>query len=395
MKIVALVLMADNLMAEFYRELNKHSKKLDVITFIDEKEFEENRATRTFIHDSFVHKYHEEKQYCDNVIKESEVLIVSMGEKDIFKKYLNDRNKIIIRMTERPYKFDDSNFKETLHRLFSSIFNHRIYQKNKPLLLAIGSNAYGDYLRFGNYKNRAYKFGYFTTFDPFERTKKNPETREIKILWTGTFHLPRNQEWLFDAISRLKKKDKLVHLTLLGGGNLQPKYQKKVFDLGIQNQVTFNGKTDYEDVLNTMKTTDVVVVTGGRVEGYNTSILQGMHYGNLIVANEGNGSSKELIADGVNGYLFENKEELYQILEKLYDEGIDPKIVENGILTEKENNGMVAAQRLIKFLNHVKVTNKYEPIYDEGPMSKATFIKYKLPCKKRDRFLYSKQKQIS
>lgn len=315
-----------------------------------------------------------------------------MGDKDIYKKYLNDKNKIIIRMTERPYKFDDCNLKETLHRFFSSIFNHRIYQRNKPILLAIGSNTYGDYLRFGNYKNRAYKFGYFTSFEPFENAKTKTDGKELRILWTGTFHVPRNQEWLFEAISRLKKKGEIVRLTLLGGGNLKPRYERMVNDFDIQDQVTFNGKTDYEEVLNTMKKTDIVVVTGGRIEGYNTSILQGMHYGNLIVANKGNGSSKELITDGVNGFLFECKEELYNILEKQCNEGIDPRIVESGILTEKENNGIVAAQRLVQFLEHIKTRNNYDPIYREGPMSRATLIKYKLPLKKRDRFLFYKQK---
>lgn len=391
MKITAIVLMADNLMAEFYRELNKIVEKLDLIVFIDEKEFEENRAARSFIHDSFVHKYKEDKEYCDNSIKESDVLIVSMGERDIYKKYLNDKNKIIIRMTERPYKFDDCNFKETIHRFFSSILNHRIYQRNKPLLLAIGSNTYGDYLRFGNYKDRAYKFGYYTAFEPFENTKATSKTKELEILWTGTFHLPRNQEWLFDAIHRLKEKGKIVHLTLLGGGKLKPKYEEMVQNLGIQDQITFNGKTDYEEVLNAMKKTDIVVVTGGRVEGYNTSILQGMHYGNLIIANEGNGSSKDLITNGINGYLFKSKGELYRILEEQCDKGIDSEIVENGFLTEKENNGIVAAQRLVEFLKHIKTTKNYKPIYSEGPMSRATLTKYKLPFKKRDRFLYFKK----
>lgn len=126
----------------------------------------------------------EEAQKADQLCREADVMIIGSAPERYIS--IRDRNKIIFRYSERPYK----NYSKIKSFISEILHHYRFLTHDKIYILSASAYTAIDHAQFGMYKNKMFKWGYFPevkTYDTqmFQDLKKKENI--IIILWTGRF----------------------------------------------------------------------------------------------------------------------------------------------------------------------------------------------------------------
>lgn len=118
-------------------------------------------------------------------------------------------------------------------------------------------------------------------------------------------HVPeKNIEKILDVIAELKKHiEKKFFFIQIGSGFLTKDLEKRVEKLQLKGNVKFIGKLSNNKVISIMKCCDIFLMASEKVI-FDMVILEAMAAGMCVMATN-EGGNKEIINDGVNGYLFE------------------------------------------------------------------------------------------
>lgn len=121
------------------------------------------------------------------------------------------------------------------------------------------------------------------------------------------------------ALKALLDKGYPADLKIVGGGALENELKALAAELGIEDSVEFTGYVPYDDVRRMMQSSDVFVLPS-RFEALGCVYLEAMACGLPAIGCYENGID-EVITDGVNGMLIENRntEQLIEKLELLTD----------------------------------------------------------------------------
>jgi glycosyltransferase involved in cell wall biosynthesis len=133
-----------------------------------------------------------------------------------------------------------------------------------------------------------------------------PESRgkeRIDILFVGYCEPTKEIHVLVEAVGMLQSP---VMLHIVGDYKDHPAYTERLIWImkryGIMDKVKFHGRFERQDLVNMYAMADIFVSPGSG-EGYGRVLIEAMHYG-LPVIGANRCASKELIDDGVNGFLF-------------------------------------------------------------------------------------------
>lgn len=121
------------------------------------------------------------------------------------------------------------------------------------------------------------------------------------------------------ALKALLDKGYPADLKIVGGGALENELKALAAELGIEDSVEFTGYVPYDEVRRMMQSSDVFVLPS-RFEALGCVYLEAMACGLPAIGCYENGID-EVITDGVNGMLIENRntEQLIEKLELLTD----------------------------------------------------------------------------
>ena len=104
---------------------------------------------------------------------------------------------------------------------------------------------------------------------------------------------------IIDMMSNITREFPKTALIIIGDGREKENLLKKVYSLGIKDNVFFEGWSD--DVLSYLKTGDVLVVNSA-YEGYGMTIVEAVASGCPVITTDV-GISREYIKDRINGYI--------------------------------------------------------------------------------------------
>lgn len=126
----------------------------------------------------------------------------------------------------------------------------------------------------------------------------------------------KRQIWLINAISDLMKKYKSIHLLLPGKDSLNGECQNLINDLNLSNQIHLLGYRN--DIQKLLRISNISISTA-KQEGLPVNIMEAMYIGLPIVASDCRGN-RDLVKDGVNGYLVElnDDKKFKNRIEKIY-----------------------------------------------------------------------------
>lgn len=329
------------------------------------------------------YKSEEEMSKACMLAYESDVVIIGSAPDSFIEKRLEE-NKLTFRYSERYFKNRPWYFPDP--RVFINFYKNHFRSRNKNLyLLAASAYTANDVYRMHCYKDKVYKWGYFTRVDNFaleacEKLDASSAESAPHLMWCARFLRWKHPEIPVLLASRLKSKGYKFVLDMYGTGEEFENTKQHALKLDVGDVVSFCGNLPNDQILKKMRESEIFLVTSDKGEGWGAVLNESMSNGCAVVASNMIGAAPFLINDGINGLLFKS-ENLDSLEEKVSYLLNHPKerieMAKNAVMTMRnEWSPKIAAQR---FLNLAEcLLHGSDSEFKEGPCSKAYPYKSKL-----------------
>ncbi|MFX0141651.1 MAG: glycosyltransferase family 4 protein [Candidatus Hodarchaeota archaeon] len=154
-------------------------------------------------------------------------------------------------------------------------------------------------------------------FKPIEsniREIYNIDQNDKVLIFVGRFVPIKNLPFLIDAINQVVTIDNKIKLLFVGEGPLEEYLKMKVNQYGINQNVIFTGKIEYNDLAKYYSAADIFVITS-TYDNYPLVVLEAMSC-QLPVIGANVGGIPQQIQHGFNGLLFEknNQQQLEEAI---------------------------------------------------------------------------------
>lgn len=337
-----------------------------------------NLSSKPYVIQSY--KTNKEYQKAIKLINNADVVIVGSAPEDMILERLRNK-KLTFRYSERLFKKRPWYFPDP--RIWMDLWKKHIRYKNKPLyMLAASAYTANDVYAIGAYKNKVYKWGYFTRVDefPLEACKKldaSIEGSAPHIMWCARFLRWKHPEMPVKLAKRLKDNGYDFHIDMFGSGEELSSTKQLAKSLDVNDKVSFCGNLPNEEILEQMRQHEIFLFTSDRNEGWGAVLNESMSNGCAVVASNLIGSVPFLIQDGKNGMIFmsEDLDSLEKkVLYLLNNPSKRIEIAKNAIFSMRNIwSPKNAAKNFFELVEAIKTKNR-ELIPEDGPCSRAERI---------------------
>ena len=377
MKVVFLSNYYNHHQAPFCRAM--HERLNNDFAFIQTEEMEAERSNMGWGEDnipSFVKKTYGScfaEDECNDMIENADVVIIGSAPHRLVENRIR-QGKLVIRYSERLLKKGLELWKYP-YRYF------KLHKKNPSraniYLLCASAYASADYAKFGLFKNRCYKWGYFPEVKRYDDIDRLIESKQpASILWVARLIELKHPELPILVAKRLKDENCSFEMRLIGNGVLEEKIKNMIRDLGLEDCVKMLGVMKPEQVRECMEKSQIFLFTSDRNEGWGAVLNEAMNSACGVVASNAIGAAPFLI-NGENGTMYKDGdfEDLYANVKLMIDQ--PQKAARFGKSAYEtminEWNAETAADRLLCLLKDLQ-ENKSSRRYSHGPCSKAERI---------------------
>lgn len=313
---------------------------------------------------------------CQDILNRADCVIMGSAPEALLSNG-KKANQLIFRYSERQLKKGLEPLKYPLRLLKF----HKNNPKNSNMfLLCASAYAAADFARFGVYKNKAFKWGYFP------ETKKYADItglvklkKKSSILWAGRFLNWKHPDAAVRIAKRLKDSGYEFELNMIGTGAMEQELQSMIADFGLENEVQLLGAMKPEQVREHMEQSQIYLFTSDRNEGWGAVLNEAMNSGCAVVASHAIGAVPFLLKHRQNGLIYKdgNEEDLFQkVTQLLGNAQLCAGLGEQAYLTiANEWNAKIAAGRLMELAKAILSGNKKPELFQTGPCSKAEVLK--------------------
>lgn len=192
--------------------------------------------------------------------------------------------------------------------LKSQWYYHTLFRK-KPFYKLCAS-AYGakDQYKLYSFKNKCYKWGYFTKVVPLDVDKLKYDSDVVKIMWCARFLDWKHPELPVFLAKNLKKLGYKFTIDMYGSGEMFERTKALAQDLNVNDVITFCGNVPNEQILDAMRKHEIFLFTSDQNEGWGAVANEAMSNGCVLVGSDAIGSTPFLVKDGENGLLFKSSQ---------------------------------------------------------------------------------------
>lgn len=322
------------------------------------------------IEDDFVVYYGENPRLVQEWIDEADAVIMGSAPERLLKNRRKQR-KLILRYSERPLKNGNQWWKYPARW----IRWHKNNPRRGPIyMLCASAYTASDYAKFGLFKKRALKWGYFPcckTYENVEEMIAQKDKREL--LWCGRFLDWKHPDDALRVAARLKQENVPFHLTMIGTGQMEEQLKAMTKTYGLMEHVTFTGSMSPEQVRTAMERAGIYLMTSDRKEGWGAVVNEAMNSGCALVASREAGSVPYLVQDGCNGLQYKAGciDDLYEKVHLLLEHPEEQQRM--GVVAYESLvtmwNAETAASRLVEIIAQLQ-EGTMKPFLD-GPCSEA------------------------
>lgn len=254
-------------------------------------------------------------------------------------------------------KWKSTNFLVYLKRIY---LLHFYLRKAEKFALCNSYYAGKEYHRFLLKKDHIFNFGYFPALDIKERSSIN-----FNALFSGRCLDWKRPDLAIDGMNALIKltnnKNRFV-----GEGPYLDESHKHAKKLGCESKIKWHNFLSHDELLKEMESNCIYLFTSNHQEGWGVVLNEALSRGNIVIANRKAGSTKTLIKDGVNGFIFNGtKRDLLKVITMVTklenDKLLNISKEANKTISDLYNN-KIAASRLFNLLSTGKT-------YESGPVS--------------------------
>lgn len=316
------------------------------------------------------------KENCQKIIDEADVVVIGSAPRTLIETRLKNK-KLTFYYAERPYKIKQPIYKLAVH-FFRNIKNI-IRHKNLYILCASAYTS-ADYAKVFTFKNKAYKWGYFTAVKEYNDVDALiGEKTQNSILWTARFIDWKHPEHAVEVAKRLKADGYDFKLNMIGNGECEEQIRELIEKENLSDCVEMLGSMKPEEVREHMEKSEVFLFTSDRNEGWGAVLNESMNSACAVIANSAIGSVPFLMKDGQNGYMYKDGDidDLYNKVKKLLDNAEERKrLSKNAYETmAEEYNPQNAAKKFVT-LCETMLGGEYKPFpFADGVCSKAEILK--------------------
>ena len=315
----------------------------------------------------YVCHYDREPEKAQALLKNAQVVLTGSAPEELVRQCIK-RNQTVLRYSERPLK-DGPQWSRYPLRFLKWHYQN---PPGKPIyLLCASAYTASDYARFGLFRRRAYRWGYF----PEQKVYEDPEALAKTpgfILWAGRFLDWKNPQSALNLAARLKKAGYAFTMELVGTGPQEALLRQQIQEQGLEDCVSMAGSMSPQQVRRRMEQAEIFLFTSGRAEGWGVVLNEAMNSGCCCVANIQAGASPYLVQDGKNGVLYQTEDELYEKVAALLDDPVHTRQL--GVAAcetiAKEWNPDTAAERLLTLCQGL-LSGSHRAPYEQGPCSAA------------------------
>lgn len=325
--------------------------------------------------EKFVIQYgitNEQNKKIQDLIDSADAVIIGSAPEYLLRNRKAQR-KLIVRYSERPLKNGFQWWKYPIRWIKWHI--------NNPILVPIYmlcASAYtaSDYAKFGLFKNRAFRWGYFPEcirYTNFEKIISNKNSKEI--LWCGRMLDWKHPDDAIAVAERLKNDNYDFQLHIIGNGEMEQELKHIVSQKGLSESVNFLGSMSPEKVREHMERAGIFLFTSDQKEGWGVVLNEAMNSGCAVVASHEAGSTPYLVQNESNGEVYSsgNIDELYIKVKYLLDYPEQQKRMGRAAYSTICNlwNPETAAERLILVLNQILDGHGNVELFSDGPCSRT------------------------
>lgn len=311
-----------------------------------------------------------EKERYVKMIQEADAVIIGSAPNELVKKRI-DQNKVVFRYSERPLKKGLELWRYPV-RYWRW---HRWNPRNKKIYM-LCSSAYtaGDFAKFGLFRGRCFKFGYFPETKEYDDVdalllKKNPTS----ILWVARFIPLKHPEAPIEVARRLKKEGYSFHLKMIGEGSEREALEHLVVDEGLQAEVEFLNFMRPNAVREHMEESEIFLFTSDRNEGWGAVLNESMNAACAVISSREVGAAPFLIRQNQNGMMYRDMDDLYEKVKHLLDHSEQRRAMgrEAYNTITQEWRAENAAAKLLGLIDAVLKDERRVDLYQDGVCSLA------------------------
>lgn len=205
-------------------------------------------------------------------------------------------------------------------RLVKQMLFYHTHCHGKPVyLLSSGGYAAQDFHKMLAFKNKSYKWGYFTAVPDLDiesviQAKRGSVT---KILWVARFLGWKHPEVMLRLASQLRERGISFTLNMIGTGPEYDRMAARVEQEGLGSCVHLLGNMPNGKVLEAMRSHDIFCLTSDKNEGWGAVVNEAMSNGCCPVVSMDTGAAPYLIEEGKNGFTF-NLSKPNDLFDKVY-----------------------------------------------------------------------------
>lgn len=304
------------------------------------------------------------------IIERAEIVIAGSAPERIIQKCVRS-GKLVFRYSERPLKNGFEPFKYPFRLIKWKILNPRSVH-----LLSAGAFAAADYAKFGLFKNRAYKWGYFPKTVRYEDPKRLFAAKDkAEILWCGRFIRWKHPEICVELAKMLKNSGFDFRIKLIGCGEEEENLRRAVLEKDLSDCVVFCGPMPYSEVRTEMEKAGIFLFTSGKHEGWGAVLNEAMNSGCAVIGSNEAGAVPCLIKDGENGFVFRrgDMKTLFEKTARLLENPAEQRRLGAAAYNTIINvwNAETAAKRFYVLAKKLLSGEKDAGFFENGPCSRA------------------------
>lgn len=309
----------------------------------------------------------------DGILSRCDAIVIGSASYNLTKREKSE--KLIFYYSERPFKKKNSAIKQFYWSLY---WRKRDFGMKRLYMLCSSAYTAADYTRFGLYRNKLYKWGYFPETIHYDLSALFAEKNPTEILWCGRFLDWKHPDDALAVAKRLKDDGISFRLTLIGTGEMEETLHRRAEEYQLQAVVRFAGAMPPEQVRKQMETAGIFLFTSDRQEGWGAVLNEAMNSGCAVVASHAAGSTPYLVRHKTNGFVYEsgNVAGLYHKVRYLLDNPAEQvRVGKEAYRTIAEEwNAAIAATRLVTLAKAIQTGENSPDLYVSGPCSKAEII---------------------
>lgn len=304
------------------------------------------------------------------LVNDADVVIYGNAPPGAVKERLR-AGKPVFRYSERLFKHGYDRRKR-LPRVIKYYF---LYDRHRSLyLLSAGAFAAADYQKYGAFREKSYKWGYFPEAKTYDIGELMSAKRKNSVLWCGRFLDWKHPEAAVEVAKRLKSDGYSFSLEIIGSGEKGQMLEESIKKYALENEVKLLGAMTPDEVRAHMEAAEIFLFTSDRGEGWGAVLNESMNSGCAVVASHAAGAVPYLVKHGENGIVYRSGDTdgLYSAVRSLMDAPDRRRSLgERAYCTIRDTwNADVAAERFLKLADELRAHGRCD-LYPDGPCSAA------------------------